>query len=55
MSYEELELLRMVREHPAPEKALLVAVEVIRNYLAQPGSSAEPAAAYPQESAGISQ
>ena len=47
MSENDMELIRMIREHDAPEKALMIAVEVITSFLAQHGSSEEPSAACP--------
>jgi hypothetical protein len=40
----EMELLRMIREHDDPERALVIAVEVITSFLGLRGSSEEPAA-----------
>lgn len=45
MSNNEMELVRMIREHDEPEKALVVAIEVITSFLAQHGSSEVPTAA----------
>ncbi len=39
MRKNELELLGMIREHDAPEKAMMIAVEVITSFLTQHGSS----------------
>ena len=39
MSKNELELLGMIREHDDPEKAMMIAVEVITLFLTQHGSS----------------
>ena len=47
MNENEMELLRMIREHENPEQALLIAVGVILDYLGRPGSSEEPSAACP--------
>ena len=47
MNENEMELLRMIREHENPEQALLIAVGVILDYLGRPGSSEEPSAVYP--------
>ena len=52
MSKSEKELIRIIREHGEPEKALMVAVKVIISFLAQCGSSEELAAAYPPGPAG---
>ncbi len=46
MSKNEMELIRMVREHEEPEKALVIAVGVITSFLKQHGSSEEPDVAY---------
>ncbi len=35
MSTYEMELVRMIREHDEPEKALVIAVEVITDFLKQ--------------------
>ena len=46
MSYQnEEELLKIIRENDNPEQAALVAIEVILEYLTQPGSFEERAAA----------
>ena len=55
MSTYEIELVRMIREHDEPEKALVIAVEVITSFLKQRGSSEEPAASCPQVPAGTGQ
>ena len=47
MNENEMELLRMIREHENPEQALLIAVGVILDYLGRPGSSEDPSAACP--------
>lgn len=39
MSTNEMELIRMIREHDDPEKALVIAVEVITGFLRQLQSS----------------
>ena len=39
MSKNELELLDMIREHDDPEKAMMIAVEIITSFLTQHGSS----------------
>ena len=51
MSENELELLHMIRDHPDPEKALEVAIQVILKFLEQDESSQEPPSACFQESA----
>ena len=38
MSNNELELIELIRENDDPERALIVALEVIADYLAQHGS-----------------
>ena len=43
MSTYEMELVRMIREHDEPEKALVIAVEVITSFLKQHESSEEQA------------
>lgn len=48
MNAYEMELLGMIREHDEPEKALLIATEVITSFLAQHGSSEAPAVVYQQ-------
>lgn len=45
MSENEIELIRMIRENDNPEQAALTAIEVILNYLRQPESFEERAAA----------
>ena len=52
MSKNEMELIGMIREHDEPEKAMMIAVEVITSFLTQHGSSEAPAAACPQGLAG---
>lgn len=42
MSKNEIELLELIREHDDPEKALMIAVDVITSFLAQRGSSEVP-------------
>lgn len=55
MSTYEMELVRMIREHDEPEKALMVAVEVITSFLKQRGSSEEQAASCPRVPSGTGQ
>lgn len=55
MSNNEMELIRMIREHDEPDKALTIALEVITSYLKQHGSFEEPVAACPQVPAGTGQ
>lgn len=52
MDIYEKELIRMIREHDEPEKAMMIAVEVITSYLRQYGSSGGQAPCDPAESAG---
>jgi len=47
MSNNEMTLIRLIREHDEPEKALVIAVAVITSFLRQHGSSEEPSAACP--------
>lgn len=47
MSNNEMELVRLIREHDEPEKALMIAIGVITSFLAQHGSSEEPSVACP--------
>jgi hypothetical protein len=47
MSENEMKLIGMIRESDDPEKAIVVAVEVITDFLKQFQSSEEPAAACP--------
>lgn len=55
MSKNDMELVRLIREHDEPEKALLIAIEVITLFLTQHESFEEPAAACPQVPAGTDQ
>ena len=48
MSKNEMELVRLIREHDEPEKSLMIAIEVITSFLRQHGLSEEPSAACPQ-------
>jgi hypothetical protein len=45
MNENEMELLRLIREHENPEQAVAVAVGIILDYLGRLGSSEEPSAA----------
>lgn len=49
MSENEIMLVEMIRNHPKPEEALLIAIEIIRLYLEQPESFEEPYSAYLRE------
>ena len=55
MNENEMKLIGMIRESDDPEKALVVAVEVITDFLKQFQSSEAPAAACPQGPAGTVQ
>ena len=55
MSKNDMELIRLIREHDEPEKALVIAIEVITLFLTQHESFEEPAAACPQVPAGTDQ
>ena len=45
MTENERELIKLIRENDNPEQAVLVAIEVILEYLTQPGSFEARAAA----------
>lgn len=51
MSETEQELITLIRENDNPEQALLVAIDVILSFLAQPESSPEPSVACSPEPA----
>lgn len=51
----EMELLRMIRDHDEPEKALSISVQVITLFLMQHESSVEQAVACPLEPCEIVQ
>ena len=53
MSKYDMELVRLIREHDEPEKALVIAMEVITSFLTQHGSSEEPSVACPPALDGI--
>lgn len=54
MCENEKKLIGMIRESDDPEKAMMVAVEVITSYLRQHGSSGGQAPADQKELVGIS-
>jgi hypothetical protein len=45
MTANEKELLKIIREHDNPERALMTATAIILGFLKQHGSSEEPSAA----------
>ena len=45
MTYNEMELIQMIRENDNPSQALMTAALIVLGYLKQHGSSAEQAAA----------
>ena len=47
MNENEMELLRMIREHDDSEQAFMIALDIIISFLGQHESSEEPAAACP--------
>lgn len=49
MEEYEKELIKMIREHEHPEKALAAAITIISDFLTQRGSSQEPSVVDPQE------
>lgn len=51
MTKNEMELIEMIRGYESPETAIVVAVEIIKDWLKQHGSSEGPAAAGTQECA----
>lgn len=51
MSKNETELIDMVRENDNPEQAMMIAVDIILEYLRRPESFEAQAAAYLQEPA----
>jgi hypothetical protein len=51
VSENEIELMKLVRENDNPEQAALIAIDIILEYLRQPESFEERAAACLQESA----
>lgn len=55
MSNNEMELLRMIREHDEPEKALIIAVGVITSFLRQHEPSEVPTVSYLLEHDGTGQ
>ena len=54
MNENEMELLRMIREHDDPEWAFMTALGTITSFLEQHGSSGGQEPVYQQELAGIS-
>lgn len=54
MGAREEELIRIVREHEDPQKAVSIAIDIILKYLKQPLSSEEQVLVGRQESSGIS-
>ena len=55
MNVYEMELIRMIREHDDPGRALVIAVEVITSFLTQHGSSEAQEPACLQELSGTTQ
>lgn len=47
MTHNEMELVKLIREHSDPEQAMRIAVEIISQYIERPLSCSEPAAACP--------
>ena len=55
MSKNEMELIGMIREHDSPDKALMVAIGVITDFLMQSRSYGGPVAACPPGPDGTDQ
>jgi hypothetical protein len=51
MTKNEYELMYLIRTNDNPQQALMTAIDIICQYIKQPGSLREPSAADRQESA----
>ena len=51
MTKNEYELMYLIRSNDNPQKAMITAIDIICQYIAQHGSSPRPPAAGQQESA----
>ena len=51
MTENEIELLEMIRNHPNPEQALIVAIEIILSFSNHPEPTASKSSVVSQESA----
>lgn len=55
MSKNEMELIGLIREHDEPEKAMMIAVDIITSFLQRRGSSEAQAVACPPGFDGTNQ